>query len=606
MTAAKARMSSRRRAFFALALVAALIGAFMVRLVDLQVVNAAEYVDASREKTGSSRPLPGTRGEIVDENGTVLAASTLTYDAVVDPANISDKGVERRDDKNAVTRVDLWPQMAAKIGEITGQTGAAVEQLVADAKAANPGARYAPVAKRISTAQRQQLDALDLPYLAFQSNEARTYPDGSVAGNIVGFVGQDDNDQSRLKAQAGLELAQNSCLQAKDGKETYQRGTNGEMIPGSLRQTPAEDGGTLQTTINADLQFYLEQMIGEEVQNQAAKYGSVMVVETKTGAIRAAAESSTVDPNDPGASDANDRGSRIFTNTFEPGSTFKAATAAMLLESGTATPMSTVDGVDSWHTFPNGAEVGDAFGHDTYTYTLAGALIDSSNVALSMFGEKMTPEARHDYLQKFGVGQPTGVDFPGEQDGILNPASSWDNQTVYATTFGQAFTVTAPQVASFYQMIANGGVKVPLKIVESCTKADGTVVQQKTSAPERILSAQNAAEMNRMIENVAEQGGVSDLIKVPGYRIAAKTGTAQTLDEVNGGYKKGVYDTSIVGFAPADDPQYVVIVTLKEPTKVTSSTATAPAFQKAMTQVMKTFRVMPSATPFTDPLRKFG
>jgi cell division protein FtsI (penicillin-binding protein 3) len=217
----------------------------------------------------------------------------------------------------------------------------------------------------------------------------------------------------------------------------------------------------------------------------------------------------------------------------------------------------------------------------------------------------VSPDVRHDWLARFGVGEKTDIGFLGESAGELHPVAEWDNQTIYTTTFGQAFQVTVPQVASAYQTIANGGIRMPLTLVEGCAQADGTLVGPDLPEPERVISEATADMTALMIENVAVQGGLAKTIAVPGYRIATKTGTAQKNDEVNGGYKAGVYYTSMVGFAPADDPAYVVMVTLDEPTKVTSSAATAPAFQKAMTQVLKTYRVMPSSIAEPELLPKF-
>lgn len=601
MTKKKAATSRthRRRTVVVFGGVMVLMSAFAVRLVDIQLVNADELVAEAQTHTGTSRPIAGVRGSIVDEHGTPLALSTLTYDAVIDPSQTAEP-VKRGSGEAKTT--ETWQQISAKIGKITGQSAADVQAIVADNQQRVPGSQYARIKTGLSTTQRQELAELAVPYLTFDPVQARTYPDGAVAGNLLGFVGKSDDDKG-VKGQTGLELTDQACLAAKNGTESYQYGTGGEMIPGSLRTTPADDGGTLKLTIDADLQWYMSQMIAEEAKRQGAKDGSVMVVETATGKIRAAAEWPSVDPNNVSGSNPDYLYGEIFRHTFEPGSTFKAATAAMLLESGTVDESTTVQAPGSW-TFENGARVNDSFQHETYDYTLAGALIDSSNVGLSMFGSKMSPEARSEYLQKFGVGHKTAVNFGNEEAGVLPDWKGWDNQSQYATTFGQHFTVTVPQVASFYQTVANHGVKQPLQLVESCTTSGGDVKKNDPGASSRVLSEKTADTLSTMIENVAEQGGVADLIKVPGYRIAAKTGTAQVPGE--NGYKQGVYFTSIVGYAPADDPKYVVMVTLDEPTRITTSTATASAFQKAMTQVMKTYGVPPSATPFTDPLSKFG
>ncbi|HWI32145.1 MAG TPA: penicillin-binding protein 2 [Microbacterium sp.] len=592
----RATRSPRRRTVIALGVVLAILVAFIVRLVDIQVVNAHDHVANSMSLgLGASRTLYGTRGSIVDETGVVLAGSILLYDGALDPSNVGP--VEREDAGGKEAQVP-WEETSAEIAGITGQTPEEIRQIVSDAKTVNPDSQWALLKRGLTTEQYRALADLDLPFLSFTPHPARTYPDGAVGGNLVGFVGSDGD------ALAGLEKTENDCLSTKDGHEAYSVGKDGVVIPGTLRSQPATDGGTLQLTINRDLEWYLQQLIAEEVQNQAAQRGTVFVVEVATGKVRAAAEYPTVDPNNVDASEPDDRGSRIFTTVFEPGSTFKAITAATLLEEGAATPLTT-QVASSSETFPNGARINDAFTHPAYNYTLAGALIDSSNVALSKFGTMVSPEVRHDYLARFGVGKPTDIGFLGEEPGELHPVSEWDNQTLYTTTFGQAFTVTVPQVASAYQTIANGGIRMPLTLVEGCTKADGTVEAPELPGPERIVSEATADTTALMIENVAVQGGLSKVIAVPGYRIAAKTGTAQKYDPATGGYKAGVYYTSMVGFAPADDPEYVVMVTLDEPTRVTSSAATAPAFQKAMTQVLKTYRVMPSSSAEPELLPKY-
>ncbi|GAA4761942.1 peptidoglycan D,D-transpeptidase FtsI family protein [Microbacterium gilvum] len=593
---AKARRSVRRRTAVAGAVVVVIVAGFTVRLVDIQVVNAQEHMENRAAYSGitNSQVLYGTRGTIVDSDGTVLASSSMEYLAKFDPQHVKDIEHEGEDGEEYTV---TWAESAADIGAIVGMTGLEVEKIISDALAADPDSEYALLADGLTTEQYRELVSLGLPYLYFESSQSRAYPNGAVAGNLLGFVGTDG------EPLAGYESAENSCLQAEDGALTYQQGSDGLIIPGTETTEAAVDGGTLQLTIDSDLQWYMQQMIAEEVGIQGARAGAVMVVEVATGAVRAAAEYPTVDPNDPGATEEADRGSRIFSTTFEPGSTFKAITAATLLDQGAATPETSVT-ASSHETFPNGAVVGDAFVHPAYDYTLTGALIDSSNVALSKFGELVSDETRYEYLQRFGVGTATDIGFPGEESGLIYPADQWDGQTHYATTFGQAFTTTMPQVVNAYQTLANGGVREPLHIVESCTAADGTVTEPELSDPERVVSEEAADTTIQLLENVATQGTLADQVAVDGYRIGIKTGTAQKSDG-NGGYKAGLYFTSILGVVPADDPQYIVMVTLDEPTRVTSSAATAPALQKAMTQTLKTYRVMPSETS-EDPLPKFA
>ena len=591
----RATRTPRRRTVVALAVILSILAAFIVRLVDIQIVRADEHVSQSLEFIAHGTPIYGDRGAIVDSNGSVLAESVAVYDANVDPKVMN---LLETDEKNP-PKIP-WAKAAQRIAEITGVDAEALRTGVEAQHAANPESQWYQVKTGLNAEQYIQLKELKadgVKYLHFEERETRVYPNGAVAGNVVGFL---DGSGS---AQAGIEKMDDQCLAPTNGEESYRTGKDGVIIPGSESRTDAVDGGTVQLTINSDLQWYMQQMIAEEAQAQGAKGGTVTVVEVATGKIRAAAEWPTMDPNDLDASSSDTWGSKLFTYPFEPGSTFKAVTAAAVMENGGVTMTSPTVSASSKEKFPNGAVINDAFVHPTFQYTLAGALIDSSNVALSKFGTMVSPDVRYDYLQRFGVGETT-VGFPDEASGLLHPTNQWDNQSLYTTTFGQYFTVTAPQLAGAYQAIANGGEKIGLSLVESCTAPDGTVVTPDAPSREQIIQPQTAADLTRMLENVAVQGGNAERIQVPGYRVTSKTGTAQIPDG-NGGYKQGVYYTSMVGFAPVDDPQYVVVVTLDEPTRVTSSAATASAFQKAMTQTMKTYRVMPSSTPMDALLPKF-
>ncbi|WP_309069454.1 penicillin-binding protein 2 [Microbacterium sp.] len=581
-----AKRSSRRRTMVAAAVVLTVLGGFVVRLVDIQVVHAEEHRADSVSKMAGSEKLFGTRGTIVDEHGVVLASSTMRYDVNIDPTLVADI---TRTEKDGSEHVQTWDEQAALIAQILGMDVEEIKRIVADKKANEPESQWAELTRGVSTAQYQALRELEVPYLTYDPRPSRSYPNGAVGGNLLGFESNDG------EALAGVERWQNDCLEAKDGEESYQIGaTDGIRIPGSEQVTPATDGGQVQLTIDSDLQWYMEQMIAEETQNQRAISGTVYIQEVKTGKIRAAAQYPSMDPNDVGGTDPDYRGSLVFGTTFEPGSTFKAITAASLLEEGVANPLSTVTAKD-WEEFPNGARLGDSHPHPEQTYTLAGALIDSSNVALSKFGEMLPEQTRYEWLKKFGIGGGAVVGFPGEQNGWIAPPAEWDNQQHYATTFGQAFTATIPQVAGAYQTIANDGVRVAPQLIESCTTPDGDVTVAETAEPERVISESTAQQLQLMLENVAFQSSVAEQIKVPGYSIATKTGTAQK-PAPGGGYKPGVYYTSMVGFAPADDPQYVVMITLDEPKRVTSSAATAPAMQKAMAYVLQSYRVPPGRT----------
>ncbi|WP_109209257.1 MULTISPECIES: penicillin-binding protein 2 [Microbacterium] len=588
--------SPRRRTVVALAVVLAVLAGFIVRLVDIQVVNADDHIqDSLNTAFAGKQTLYGTRGAIVDENGQTLAGSILRYDCQLSPLLITQIDAQVLEGESDDP---LWADVSDDVAAITGQTPEEVRAIVGDALAENPDSEYAKLKNGVSTEQFRALADLGVPYITCISHPARAYPDGAVAGNLVGFLGSDGTPQE------SLERSQNDCLAATNGSRTYEKGKDGVVIPGTEVETPATDGGTLQLTINRDLQWYLQQLIAEQTQNMAAQHGAVLVYEVKTGKVRAAAEYPTVDPNNVDATEVGDRTSEIFLGTFEPGSTFKGLTAATVIDAGWQTPASTVVASSEEH-FADGARVRDSFKHPAYTYTLTGVLIDSSNAGISKFSEKVDKQTRYDYFQKFGIGQGTGSGYPGEETGLIHPVQDWGAQTTLNTSFGQGVTTTMPELARAYATIVNGGVRMPLQIIESCTKSDGTVVEPELAEPERVLSESTSADMREMLENVFLQAPYAKTVAIPGYRIGGKTGTGEKADLVNGGYKAGVYYTTMVGFAPAEDPEYVVVVTLDEPTKVTSSAANATAFQKAMTQVLKTYRVMPSTTS-PELLPKFG
>ncbi|HCJ49514.1 MAG TPA: cell division protein FtsI [Microbacterium sp.] len=591
----RATRSPRRRTVVALGVVLVVLVAFVIRLVDIQIVNASQHMTDARDKgMETTSKLAGTRGDIVDANGTPLASSILLYDAQLDPM-LAVEGIDERDDNGAVVKDEngdvvkiTWAELAVRIADVTGQDAEDVQSIVDDAIAADPHDRFEYLDRYISTSEFRALADLELPFLTFRSNPSRTYPNGAVAGNLLGFVGSDGEPLE------GFEEMQNSCLSATDGSIRYQRGADGVTIPGTAVEEPAINGGTLQLTIDSDLQWYMQQLIAEETDRYKADWGGIIVMETATGKIRAMAETPTVDPNDPGASEPDDRGSRLLRFSYEPGSTFKPVTAATAIEQGGATPETSVTVPDRM-VFKNGAVINDSEDHVTENLTLTGGLVESSNVAMSQFGAMVDAQTRYDYLQKFGVGQASGLNWTGEPATTLHPVDQWDNQTFYTTTFGQAFTVTAVQVANVYQTFANKGVRMPASLVESCTLADGTVIEPDLAEPERVIEEKTAEEVSLMLENVFAQGTMADDIAIDGYRMAGKTGTAQVSDG-KGGYKPNLYFTSLVGYAPADDPQYVVLTVFDEPKKQRMSSANRSVFKKAMTQVLTHYRVMPSGS----------
>ncbi|TFC92568.1 penicillin-binding protein 2 [Cryobacterium sinapicolor] len=555
----------------------------MVRLVDIQVVRAEALSADSLGNRSVEQPVYGSRGDIVDGNGVVLAGTVMRYNITLSPRNA--KEFDRTTEAGDVTVTVA--QAAAEVGALTGQTGDEILQIISGSLAANKNSDYAVVVRAVDVSVFRAIDALDIPWMYAEKNPGRVYPDGAVAGNLVGFV------SSGGEAQAGIELGQDACLASTNGTETYEKGADGVRLPESTVTTAkAKDGGDVVTTIDSDLQWFVQQVLAEQAVATGAAWGNVVVQEVKTGKLVAVADYPSVDPNNVnGTSDAADRGSRAFTAPFEPGSTYKALTTASVLDAGAATPLSRV--VAPYRYLPpNGANVNDSSNHADLNLTLTGVMIESSNTGMSKFGELISDQQRYDYMKKFGVGSASESGFLAEESGTLRPYEDWDNQTKYATMFGQGLTTTAIQVSSIYQTLANNGVRMPVQLVAGCRHADGTMTDVPEAVGTPVVSAAAARETADILEMVYQKAWLAKTWEIPGYRVGAKTGTAQMPDG-QGGYTKG-YLVSVSGFAPADDPQYVVSVSLADPVKLNSSAASAPIFQEVMSQVLKKYRAVPS------------
>jgi cell division protein FtsI (penicillin-binding protein 3) len=573
----RTRRAARLRPLLVLLLVVAATAAFLTRLVDVQVVHANALRAESKDRRSQQVEVPGSRGAILDASGVRLATTVPRYTVTASPRLAAAGGPVGASAKRIANA--LGARSATILRELT----------------ADPSSDYALVARSVTLATLTRVKALDIPWLYFQQTGKRVYPSGAVAGNLVGFVGSDG------QPQAGLEYSDQSCLAGTDGVTEYESALDGTAIPGTAVVTKAaKPGGTLRLTIDRDLQWYAQQVLAARAKQTGAKWGSVVVEEVATGRLLAVADWPTVDPNDVNATASTDTGalgSRAFTAPFEPGSTMKAVTAAGLLDAGLAKPGSGV--VAPYRLVAGGANVNDSEYHGDERLTMTGVLVQSSNTGMSLLGSRMTDAMRYRYLQRFGFGAETAVRFGAEAPGDLGvDAPHWDPQSRLATMFGQGLTATPVQMASAYATIANGGVREPVRLVDGCTAADGTVTKPAIPAATRVISAAAARSTVAMLENVATKGWLAADVRIPGYRVGIKTGTAQESDG-SGAYSKG-FLVSMAGVAPADSPKYVVYVDLDAPSKMNTSQATAPVFRQVMARVLQQHDVVPSGSRSPD------
>ena len=554
---------------------------FGIRLVDLQIVEADAINAKSYANRAVSRVLPSLRGQIVDDEGKVLARTDFKYDInaapdIVAPFNRKVNGQEVLVSKE---------QAAGEIAALTGQTPADVLMKISGT------GKYSQVAKAVDASIYRQIKKLDIPWLFYDPRPSRTYPSGAVAGGILGFL---DPDGLPLE---GIELAQNACLAGKDGEETFEKGVDGIKIPSSVVTTQvARDGSDVILTINADLQYYAQQVVTAQTNKLRADWGTAIVIEVKTGKILAAAEAPTMDPNVYGEATEPERHARVFESAFEPGSVIKMVTAATLIDQNLATPATQVIAPFDMD-LPNsgGYRVTDSHQHGNDKLTLTGVLRDSSNTGIMKLGVKAPVETRYSYLQKFGLGSKTGVGFPGESAGVLPKLETWDGIKKYVSMFGQGIAQTPLQTAMMYQAVANGGVRLHPTLVEGCNDDSGKLVPMATKPGVTVLSPKSARTTIDMLEKVVEQGGIGKTAAVPGYRVGGKTGTAQITDPATGHYGN-LHAISFIGMAPAENPQYVVAVTFFKSRTKSNSIGATPAFKSIMEQVLRTYRVPPSTT----------
>ena len=568
--------SGRARISLAVLIVFTIVAMFVVRLVDIQVVRADEFNAASLDKRGREVTTYGVRGDIVDARGAVLADSVLRYDIIASP-------------RVALLQKDAAVSVPADLAALAAVTKQDPAVLYA-ALTADPTSDFMYLVRGVTLDTFEQIDALDISWADAQREAARSYPNGQIAGNLVGFIGTDG-------PQAGLELSEDQCLASANGSTSYEKGEDGTALPGSeVVSKPSKDGGTLRLTIDRDLQFYVQQRMEQTAIQLGATWTTAVVIRIADGHLMSVADWPTADPNNVDDAPRDALGSRAFSTPYEPGSTMKALTAASLVDSGAANPGS---GVVAPYSLPqaDGSSISDAFYHDTMNLTLAGALVESSNTAVAQFSDRLPADRRHDYMSAFGLGDYTEVDFTGESAGQLPDADQWFGRTNYAVQYGQGMSATSVQMASVFQTIGNQGVRMPVTLVEGCEHSDGTITDAASTEGRQVLSASAADQTVAMMEQVANKSGSAPKLQIPGYRTAVKSGTAEVV--VNGGYDDNSVVISYAGVAPADDPQYAVVVTAGIPDRVFSGLI-APTWRDVMAQTLTTFRVPPSTSPAPD------
>lgn len=582
------------------------LSAFVVRLLQVQAVDAGTYSAKAEQNRYVVHTLPAQRGGITDRNGVALASTVDSYDITADPTLFTREQL----------KVDDGPeQAAALLAPILGEDQ---QDLVHRLRPENKKLRYVRLARRqtpqvwnqikdLKTAltKKAETDTSAVNVLAgvlADPSSKRVYPGGDLAAGVLGWVGADG------KGGGGLERQLDEMLAGEDGEFSYVQSGGRQVPTAGSNEKPAVPGSDVELTIDRDIQWAAQHAISEQVEKSKADGGYVVVQDTATGEILAMANSPGFDPGDLAHADSKALGNAALQDAFEPGSTAKVLSMAAVLEENAATPGTHL-------TVPNRLKRGDRsfkddIDHPTWYLTLNGVLAKSSNIGTIMAtGElgKTQQEANkvlYRYLRAFGLGGYSGLGFPGETKGILAPPDQWSTSQQYTIPFGQGVSVNALQAASVYSTIANGGVRVEPTLVRGTKGADGRLTPSPEPEENRVVSEKTAKTLAQMLESVVDdEEGTGTKARIPGYRVAGKTGTANRVDPATGKYHG--YTSSFAGFAPADKPRVTVYCAIQNATEGSyfGGQICGPIYKQVMEFALKTLQVPPTgAAPANLPV----
>lgn len=508
----------------------------------LQGVQGPKLASEAISQQTQSIPLPGLRGNLLDRHGNPLAASEDAATIFAVPSEVA---------KPALAAEKLAPILGLPASEV-----------LADVSAESS---YEALAHEVDLPTAARIERLGLAGIGEDPDSRRIYPQGKLAPQVVGAVGGEG------EGLTGLEQGEESVLHGTDGERRIVTDAKGEPIRLETTQEP-EDGTDVKLTLDPAIQGEAEQVLAEVGETYAPKGATAIVMDPRSSQILAMANWPPVDPTDLSAASPEDLMNRATGFTYEPGSTFKAFTVSAALEEKMVTPETTF-------TLPPALQVADrtiedAEARPTVTLSVAQILAQSSNVGAVEIGLELGSKRFSRWIDRFGFGRPTGVQFPAEEQGIVPALDDYSGSTMGNLPMGQGLSVTPMQMMAGYEAIANDGVLRRPQLIEKV--GDETVREPKGR---RVIDAEVAAQVREMLEGVLEAGGTASAVSVPGYTLAGKTGTAQVAED--GTYSETKYVASFIGFAPAQDPQLLVGVVVDQPQgDIYGGSVAAPAFGK--------------------------
>ena len=593
--AGKLAIFDSNRAFWPLAIFAIFAAVFFLRLVYLQVIVAGDYSSQAQAQRTSYLTIEPRRGTIYDRNGVVLATSVDATTIYVDPTEVTDINMTAQ-----LLADSLGGQASGYLEKVTANnTRYSVIKRKADTSVGDD--LQSRVTERVAEAQkRENVRAKDAGEQAqtvqsgihFVTESRREYPNGQVAGQVVGAcsIGVDeDKNREYYYGICGLEKQYNDVLSGTPGYYEAEYGRSGQAIPGGVHeQVDAVDGQDIVVSIDINLQRDVEEYLTNGCKDLEAASGSAVLMDGSTGEIYAAASLPLFNPADRSEVKEGAMQLKCVTDLFEPGSIFKSVSTMAILETGTLTPDSelfcpasiTADG----YTISDAHERGDA------TFTLREILDQSSNVGISLATEQMGFDELYNHIVKYNLHSTTGVDYPGEGEegtdalGMLAPLEQWSAVQAYNVSFGQGVSVTPLQMTRFYGAIVNSGVECVPHFLLSMPQSGYTPIYET----EDVIENKDAiGDMQSMLKTVVTDG-TGKLAAIDGYNVAGKTSTAEIYDEENGGYRKNVYNLAFTGFLADSSSKLVCFVGANE---VPGNRVVTPIFKDIMTSAIDRFGI---------------
>ena len=536
------------------------------------------------------------RGDIIDRTGDKLAFTIEARALSFQPVKIGKQLADAKKKDPSAPDPQLRLQQIAK--EISTRLGNKPDS-AALLKKLRSNETFVYLARAVDPAVAEVITE-KCPEVGSERQDLRQYPGGSLAANIIGGIDWDGH------GLLGLEDSMDAVLAGTDGSVTYDRGSDGVVIPGSYRNRhKAVNGTTIQLTLDDDIQFYVQQQVQQAKNVTGAHDVTAVVLDAKSGEVLAMAGDNTFDPSqDIGRQEDRELGNLAVSSPFEPGSVNKIITASSVIEYGLGRPDDVLQVPGSINIAD--VTVSDAWEHGVAPYTVTGVFGKSSNVGTLMLAQRVGPERWFDMAEQFGLGQRTGVGLPGESAGLLPPVAQWSGSSFANLPIGQGLSMTLLQMTGMYQAIANDGLRIPPRIIKATISPDGSRAEEPRPEGVRVVSEQTAATVRNMLRSVVQrdptgvQQGTGWQAAVDGYQIAGKTGTAQQINPACGCYYNDVYWITFAGMAPADNPRYAIGLMMNNPHRAADGspgTSAAPLFHNIAGWLLQRHNVPLSPDP---------